>query len=297
MFSSQTFSQVSQHTVFNGEHHLIHPFAILTRLDRNPVLRYPLAVPDFNSEICAIDFALAARFIPPTTRLMVDRSRSLPLTISSPAVFLGIRSTRLEESGCSVSRKELSELSRAMEPHLNLLRLRRHYSDISISPHTPPLNKQPTLFCTYLKKGFVHILAFAFANSRTSVPDAHLLDSLPLELHCEADKDLVDRMRVVIALFTLQRQVVRICDSWSSICWPPDILADEHEAIVEVTGVCSPTPSADVPPRDSPLWDRYDCFDDSLEDDPKYIKRCIHDSVARVTTWLDELDSPDNSSL
>lgn len=144
IYFSPTFSQVSQHTltVFNsGKHHVPHLLAMLKRLYRKPVTRYPLAVPDFNSEICTIDFALATRFIPPTPRLTIDRSRSLPLTISSPSVFLGICTTCLEDSGHFVSREELSELSRAMESHLNsssrpgthtLLQLREE----RLRPHT-----------------------------------------------------------------------------------------------------------------------------------------------------------------
>lgn len=263
------------------------------RLFRKPTIRYPTVEPEFKSELCVVDFALAARSIPATMLVTMERSRSLPLTISSPAVLLGIRAADLHSDGQFVSEEEMASLIEAMRPHLNLFASLRHYKDVMIPSYAPHVKAQPTLFCTYLKRGFLHILAFALSGHDDSQVSGHLVDSLPLSLEYATQEDLSDRLRIVLALFTLQRQVVRICDGWNSICWPPSVLIDEHEAIVEVTGLTTPSPSADLPPPPSEPnpFDFFECIYNP-EDDPAYMKGVIAKSVDRVSVWLSGLDQP-----
>lgn len=225
----------------------------------------------------------------------IERSHSLPLTISSPAVLLGARAMNLDNDGQFVSEKEMASLTEAMRPHLNLFSSLRHYKDVTIPPYAPPIDTRPTLFCTYLKRGFLHILAFTLSAHGVSRVSGHLVDSLPLSLSYATQEDLSNRMRIAVALFTLQRQVVRICDGWNSICWPPSVQIDEHEAIVEVTGVTTPTPSADLPPPPSEA-DPFDIFEYVYdpEDDPDYMKGVIAKSAERVSVWLSGLDQPDD---
>lgn len=242
-----------------------------------------------------MDFALAARPIPGTTPVTIDRTRHLPLTITSPAVLLGVRSTHLDADGQFISQDEMEALSQVMRPHLDLFCLLQHNDDVIIPPYAPSVTSAPTLFCTYLKKGFLHVLAFALSDGDNDDVqlDGHLLDSLPISLQYDEDADFNDRMRIVLALFTLQRQVVKICEAWSTICWPHDILIEEHAAIVEVTGVISPTPTADLPPPEKGDDDDSD-FDFGIEDHPNFLKGEIAKSVQRVTKWLADLEENDS---
>lgn len=208
--------------------------------------------------------------------------------------MLGVRSTRLDEDGQYISQDEMDALSQAMRPHLNLFRLLEHNEDVIIPPYAPSVTSTPTLFCTYLKKGFLHILAFALSSGDDDDVQVggHLLDSLTISLQYEADADFSERMRIVLALFTLQRQVVKICEDWSTIHWPHDILIEEHAAIVEVTGVVSPTPTADLPPPKTGEDDSEPYF--GIEDHPNFLKGEILQSVQRVTKWLAVLEENDS---
>ncbi|KAF7792432.1 hypothetical protein EIP86_003469 [Pleurotus ostreatoroseus] len=258
---------------------------------RKPVVRYPFPVPDLPNSLCAVDYALAARPIPATMVQTMERARSLPLTIPSPALLIGARSTSQAGTGHLITEDEMSTLSQIMEPHLNVLRLNQKY-DVIVPPYSKTPNAKPTLVCAYLKPGFLHIIAFAFSNKDHSKPSGYIMDSLLLSRTVDTDADLINRMHVVLALFTLQRQIIRISDKWNSICWPHDVLIEEHEAIVEVTGINTPTPSADVANQEGPEM----CFpemDIDVEDDPGYMRGVIAKSVARVTAWLAILEEPE----
>ncbi|KAF7796418.1 hypothetical protein EIP86_007595 [Pleurotus ostreatoroseus] len=199
----------------------------------------------------------------------------------------------MDEDGSFLSADEQSSLSKAMKLHLDVYHLHRRYSDAIVPPGAPSAFKIPILCCVYVKRGFVHILVFWLPEEENAEVSCYVVDSLPVGLNCETDDDLLDRLRIVIALFTLQRQVIKICEAWSAICWPTDVLADEHEAIVEETGICTPTPSGDLPPSDSPLWDYAFDIDIGSEDDPDYIRQCIRASRVRVKRWLAKVEPPE----
>ncbi|KAF7797231.1 hypothetical protein EIP86_008423 [Pleurotus ostreatoroseus] len=253
------------------------------------ITRYPTAEPAFKADLCVVDFALAARAIPATMRATVERNHLLPLTITSPAVLLGVRAKYFHNSGEYVSEDEMGTLINIMRPHLDLFSLLQRYNVI-IPSYAPPINTSPTLYCTYLKKGFLHVLAFSRSGDNDTPISGHLIDSLPLSLSYNTQEDIIERMRVALALFALQRQAVRICEGWNSICWPNEVLIEEHEIIVEVTGVTTPSPSADLPPPNPEtdgVWP-----DDSIEDTPSYIKGQIAKSKQYVSKWLSNLDQP-----
>ncbi len=50
------------------------------------------------------------------------------------------------------------------------------------------------------------------------------------------------------------KAVAKICSEWDDSCWPREMLVDEHESIVDVTGVATPSPSAYVDHNDKSWW-------------------------------------------
>ena len=159
--------------------------------------------------------------------------------------------------------------------------------------HRQPSSRQadacPTLFCTYATPGYIHILAFIYESIESTTITVSLLGTLPLPQLCETDEDVRDRMRVVMALFTLQTEVVKICEWWNAISMPYDLQVDEHEAIVEVTGICTPTPTEFLPPAER-QWDE-DFWDDE-GDEEECLKKQIPRSVELVTAWLSHIEPP-----
>ncbi|PSR70906.1 hypothetical protein PHLCEN_2v13220 [Hermanssonia centrifuga] len=217
----------------------------------NPTtIRYPFPIDTLRIQSCIVDFALAIQVILPTTRVTIHRTRDLPLSISSPAVLLGVRSLYMDSVGSSVTSHEIDDITQLMKPHLQLMRL---YSTYYQKSH-PSAQFAPTLLCLFLKAGYLHILSFASGTCESSALTGQLIDSLPFALQCQSDDGLLDRMRIAMALFTLQRHIAKICSEWDESCWPRDMLADEHECIVDVTGVSTPSPTAYVDHNDKSWW-------------------------------------------
>ncbi|KAF7796408.1 hypothetical protein EIP86_007585 [Pleurotus ostreatoroseus] len=263
-----------------------------------PVTRYSTTAPPFSSDLFVVDFALVVRPVPPTTDWTIHRCQSMPLTVSSPAVLLGVHSKCTDGDGSCLTGDDLLSLSKAMEPHLRVFHLHRRHPGVIIPPDTATIPDDSTLFCTYVKPGFVHILAFSLANEEDATVACHIIDSLPVVLSCENDEDLLDRMRIVLALFTLQRQIIKICEMWSMICWPADIMDDEHETIMEMTGISTPTWSVDLPPRDSEEWDMMDWnFGFDIEEEPANSQRRVKASCERVKQWFAKVEPTDGITL
>ncbi len=158
----------------------------------------------------------------------------------------------MDSVGSSGTPHEIDDITRLMKPHLQLRRL---YSTYYGKSH-PSAQFVPTLLCLFLKAGYLHILSFASLGTceSSSAPTAQLVDSLPFALQCENEDSPLDRMRIAMALFTLQRHVAKICSEWDDKCWPREMFADEHECIVDVTGVATPSPSAYVDHNDRSWW-------------------------------------------
>ncbi|CAL1706406.1 unnamed protein product [Somion occarium] len=210
-----------------------------------PAVHYPFDATLNSSKNIVCDFVLAEQFIPPGMPETIARAPSVPITIYSPAVLLGVRAMteRDTSSASAVASSELDELKLLMKPHLQILRDR-----MAISVHDANASCR-TLLCTYLKPGYIHIFAFTLqaVSLETQVT---FIDTLPVMKIAEGIEDLHDRLRLAIALFSLQRHVIRYCTHWASLPWSPSTLADEHEAILQETGICTPSASrfATVPP-------------------------------------------------
>ncbi|CAL1711510.1 unnamed protein product [Somion occarium] len=208
-----------------------------------PKTRYPSELSSQSSDVTssiAADFALVVQNNPPDTWPTVKRAAQLPLTISSPAVVLGLRTTNFDPDGFGISKDELDDLKTVMGPHLRMVGFALTQEDVGASePAAWPT--WATLFCTYLKAGFVHVMAF-FLTSHGRV-DVCVVDSLPIIPIAHSVMDLENRARLSIALFTLQKHVVRFSEQWRKFTWPHQLLKEEHDAIVEVSGVSSRGPS------------------------------------------------------
>lgn len=198
-----------------------------------------------------VDFALAVQPVPPTMPQMIERSRHLPVTISTPAILLGVRATAATSDESIVGQDELDKLLIIMRPHLNILALRiEHGQQREHVGATFETEEERTLFCTYLKPGFVHVVAFAHGTPTESI-QAQVVYSFPVSLEWCSTGDLHDRLRLVMALFTLQRHVGRISQQWNSEVWNvgegQDLLTELREKelkhIHEVTNIVTPSPS------------------------------------------------------
>ncbi|KAJ3555416.1 hypothetical protein NM688_g2591 [Phlebia brevispora] len=258
-----------------------------------PVIRYPFATPGCISGECVVDFALAVQTIPPTVSATILRAPLVPLTVSSPAVLLGITSTSLGDNDRRVTANEKKILKRIIAPHLRLF---RGYCCMGFTISGAEVNPNPTLFCTYVKRDYVHLLSFSHDHPEISRITTRVLESFPLSLDFKSREDLYNRLRIVMALFTLQRQIVKTCENWGSICWPVDILTDEHAKIIDVTGINTPTPSEEGSSCDTDYMAEYWDLDSGSEDDPERLKKQIIRSAQRVSEWLASLELHESPS-
>ncbi|THG92555.1 hypothetical protein EW026_g8382, partial [Hermanssonia centrifuga] len=211
-----------------------------------PSIRYPVP-PAVITPSHVVDFALMIQTIPPTTEPMIARFQKIPLTVSSPGVLVGVRPLDMSGDGSTIGSDELESLTHIMRPHLQVMAMHAQHPLPLLKDALDYVLEVPILFCTYLKRGFLHIIAFHF-ETKSTVTDpgsssAYLVDSLPLTLACDTQGDLMDRMRILVALFTLQRHIVRLCSGSSERSWPQDLLDEEQQWIIEETGVPTPSPS------------------------------------------------------
>ncbi|KAF7796103.1 hypothetical protein EIP86_007274 [Pleurotus ostreatoroseus] len=174
-----------------------------------------------------------------------------------------------------------------MRPHLQVFDSYTQYK--TFVPDNVAIDPRPYLFCTYIKPGFLHLLTFRLTDQ--SDIKAYLIDSLPLALECRGVEDMKNRLRAAMALFTLQKEIVRLCEIWGMISWPAEVLADEHEAIMEVTGICSPTPSETIPEYEDGSKELLIPIPGTcLEDEPAFIAKQVAKSIEHVKPWLTQLD-------
>lgn len=193
------------------------------------------------------DFALVVQRIPPTTELSWSRALRKSPCKSNPAVLLGFRARTMDGDGSVVTLHDKDVLLGLMEPylstlteHLGILRRRagRRY-------HPPTW---AILFCTYLKAGYLHIVAFPPA---TRAQAAILVDSIAIRPRNNSEEDCRSRLRLATALFTLQRHVVMFAAHWDENVWPRAILEEEYGNLVERLGPSEPSSMSD----DGEWWD------------------------------------------
>ncbi|PSS30958.1 hypothetical protein PHLCEN_2v2483 [Hermanssonia centrifuga] len=206
----------------------------------------------------------------------------------------------MSSAGSTVGSDELESLAHIMRPHLQVMAMHTPHPFPLLPKDIPDyLSEVPILFCTYLKPGFLHIVAFKFnigklesttTSSELGSSSAYLLDSLPLGLACETQEDLMDRMRILVALFTLQRHVVRLCSGWNKRSWPQDLLDEEHQWIIDETGIVTPNPSFGVPSdhgEEASWWYESAGSMDAEDTDPSSDE--LEVSKVKVTEWLEKL--------
>ncbi|CAL1706353.1 unnamed protein product [Somion occarium] len=263
----------------------------------HPRARYPFEMQAPSIDI-VLDFALAVQTVAPTTLLTIKRASQLPLSLSSPAVVLGIRSTTFDCNGSAITLHELDDLKVLMAPHLRVVSMAFGGDG---NDEDTLLPTWATLFAIFLKAKVVHIIAFTLLRAEGGpIIDACVVDSLPITMIMNNLKDLEDRLRLTMALFAIQTHVVRFSTHWADIVWSDTLLGEEREAILCVTGVpsrpetssCSDSESRD--PRT--IMEQLGQYRDDIEDEAEMdsndtsIARgeVLMDVIDKVNQWLDD---------
>ena len=209
---------------------------------RKPCIQYPFDIVDRPSNLLVTDFVLVAQRIPATTPASIRKANVLPITITTPGILLGLRATEVTASQSGISNNELKEITAFSRPHLQALIMHLRYS---MRGKEGPISIPPwlTVFTMYLKAGELHILASYpddwLSGFHTSTV---LVDTLPVQRLCDNADDISFRLRLGIAIFTLQQHVVRVSTHLHHT-WPEDLLIEEHALITCATGISTPTPS------------------------------------------------------
>lgn len=235
-----------------------------------------------------IDFALV-----PLTRpcQSVDARICKPdqaLSKKSVVVFLGMRATEMDTDGSTLSSQERKGLTRIATRHLCVMqaRLRKlSQADVQVrvvshgnSGNRGRSGNNPNyiLFATYLKAGYLYIVAFeanpvpqikpcslsenkgmtkskdisantakaAFVDDNQSYDVTMIvLDRLPLSMRAETTDALVNRLRLAMAVSTLQQHVFRFCKSWNRAQWQAGLTAEQSRVIREAMSIYTLSPS------------------------------------------------------
>ncbi|CAL1706372.1 unnamed protein product [Somion occarium] len=264
----------------------------------HPQARYPFEMQTPSTNV-VLDFALAVQTVAPTTVLTIKRASQLPLSLSSPAVVLGMRSTTLDCNGSAITNRELNDLKILMAPHLRVVSMA--FGGDGNDEYTL-LPTWATLFAIFLKAGVVHIIGFTLLRAEGGpVIDACVVDSLPITMIMNDLKDLEDRLRLTIALFTLQTHVVRFSAHWADIVWSDTLLGEERQAILYVTGIpsrresssCSDSESRDPRTITQQLGQYRDEDEAERDSNGTNIARdeILVDVIDKVNHWLDGLEA------
>lgn len=185
-----------------------------------------------------MDFALSIRTIAASTVFTIKRGPRLPLTPCSPAALVGLRMVDMADDDNHISEGELTTIRNLMAIHLRPVQ-------IALKLANPQDVEWATVLCTYLKCGFVHLLACKPVPGVDELITVEVVDSLPVRMRIHQLDELEDRMRLVIALFTLQKHVVRFASRWYDIPLPGELMDREHLAIRQVTRMPTPSVSDD----------------------------------------------------
>ncbi|CAL1706405.1 unnamed protein product [Somion occarium] len=148
-------------------------------------------------------------------KILLDATKQLPLTLSSPAVIPGVRSRTFDCDGSAITNRELDDLKILMAPHLRLVSM---VFGGGGNDEDAILPTWATLFAIFLKARVVHMIAFTLLRAEGGpVMNACVVDNLPIMIMMNDFKDLEDRLRLAVALFTLQRRVVRFSTHWGDV--------------------------------------------------------------------------------
>lgn len=150
----------------------------------------------------------------------------------------------MDHSHSDITDSELHTIETICRPHLQLLLMHLRHQSRETDDRII-ISSWMVVFSLYLKPGRLYVLAsypndwmFNFTISTS------LVDSMPIQRTAQTNDDLSDRLRSAIALFSIQHHVVHVSRQLINI-WPDDLLVEEHEAIVQATGICTPNLSED----------------------------------------------------
>ncbi|CAL1706355.1 unnamed protein product [Somion occarium] len=143
----------------------------------HPQTRYPFEMQTPTTDL-VLDFALAVQIVAPTMMLTIKRASQLPLTLSSPGIVLGMRSTTLDCNGTAITNRELDDLKILMAPHLRAVNMAVS-GDNNDEDTLLPI--WANLFAIFFKAGVVHIIAFTLLHAEGGpVIDACVVDSVTI---------------------------------------------------------------------------------------------------------------------
>ena len=180
-----------------------------------------------------MDFALSVGLMAISDPLSIKRTPSLPLSSCHPAGLIGLRATCRTEDGDRISEAEFTALENLAAVHFQPI-----HSALKLSDGQGVVPRWATIMGTFLKKGFVHLIAFrCLGGDTTPLIDVEIIDSLPVRCSINSFSELAGRMRLVIALFTLRNHVARFATRWSDIHMDAASLGEVHSIMVDL-GSC-----------------------------------------------------------
>lgn len=180
---------------------------------------------DYRHGDIVVDFALSVRAVAVSTALSIKQAPQLPLTSCSPTTLISLRTTHITNNDHCISDDKVKDIK-------NLMAI--HYQPIlsALSDNKEKIPEWAMMMGTFLKKGFIHLLAFSYTRGEDGpMVCVDIIDSLPIQMTVKGLGELEDRMRLVIALFTLQNHVIRFASHWHEITLPWYLMAAEDVAI------------------------------------------------------------------
>ncbi|KAJ7180984.1 hypothetical protein C8R46DRAFT_1345159 [Mycena filopes] len=191
--------------------------------------------------------------------------------------------------------QEFIQTARASQPHLEALLVAQHQCHSKLLPATRVSECLPAHRCIFglvLRDATLLIIAHVpYTHNGTYRYHSLLVDELAFPVYAEGDSEgLLARLRVIIALLTIQNHADRLASLWDAVVWTPTIIDAELALARECTGIVTPNPS-DYEDNEALLWgdlsvhigfaDGYDTDDV----DPAPFE--IANSKEKVNRWLD----------
>ncbi|KAJ7079035.1 hypothetical protein C8R43DRAFT_1053210 [Mycena crocata] len=281
---------------------LYHMLAILAntsgcQLKLRPCVRFPpqFVLPGPYSDACKSDlgFALVPEW-QPIGKTMIKA----PVHLSSPALVLGIE---FEGSDGGLSPQDLTKLAHATQPHLEALVIARHNSSSSASA------LPACIFGIIYRNMTVFIVAhIAYLHQSMYRYRSLVVDKLPFLPYVSDDrKGLLARLRIIVALLTIQRHASLSAALWGDVFWPWAVVDYEENLVQKHIGSVSPRQSeaddkdadenrkiwGDSPPHNSASTSGFD--EEDINPPPAELEH----SKNLVDGWLSALDNMIESSM
>lgn len=251
----------------------------------DPMFRFPSSYSVIADGV--VSFAVAHQPIHPTRGATRRRAHISPVTITSPALLLGI----VDRSGNATV--DPVRMASAVEPNLQAL-LAEYAYQYPVGKVSSPLPPWLVVFGVYFHSDSVSVLAHV---PTPGVFHSILVDTLPYPPNISSNADLFSRLQLAIALLVLRDHVSRINGIFSTeTVWPQDVRDDELAIIHEMTGIYTPTPSEESETSDivmPSVWVLDESPDDDSDDEVvlKLQEKERVQSRQLVERWLTKLQS------